>query len=135
MHGIISELVQRIDDSQQLQARVDHLQAEVSQLQKRKKKLAEATAPTPKTSSETGSSSFSDLEDIIRKVNLEERACHPIQGTKRLMSNTTNHSIHMSKVKLLTLRVLHQTCKTESFKSFTCRHQNYNYFIMCLDHV
>lgn len=130
MHGIISELVQRIDDSQQLQARVDCLQAEVSQLQK---KLAEVTAPTPKTSAETGFSSYSDLEDI--KVNLEERACHPIPGTKGMMSNTTNHSIHMSKVKLLTLRVLHQTCKTESFKSFTCRHQNYNYFIMCLDHV
>uniref|UniRef100_A0A2H1WIX5 SFRICE_030771 n=1 Tax=Spodoptera frugiperda TaxID=7108 RepID=A0A2H1WIX5_SPOFR len=73
MHGIISELVQRPDESRQLEARVDCLQAEVSQLQK---KLAEATAPTPQTSAETGSSSYSDLEDIIRKVNLESLSPH-----------------------------------------------------------
>ncbi|KAF9787526.1 hypothetical protein SFRURICE_000376 [Spodoptera frugiperda] len=71
LHGIIAELVQRTatDESRQLQARVDRLQAEVSQLHK---KLAEATAPAPKTSAATGSSS--DLEDIIRKVTQEERA-------------------------------------------------------------
>ncbi|KAF9817268.1 hypothetical protein SFRURICE_012773, partial [Spodoptera frugiperda] len=68
LHGIIAELVQRTatDESRQLQARVDRLQAE----------LAEATAPAPKTSAATGSSSYSpsDLEDIIRKVRQEERA-------------------------------------------------------------
>ncbi|KAF9797229.1 hypothetical protein SFRURICE_006211 [Spodoptera frugiperda] len=75
LHGIIAELVQRTatDESRQLQARVDRLQAEVSQLHK---KLAEDTAPAPKTSAETGSSSYSpsDLEEIIRKVSQEERA-------------------------------------------------------------
>lgn len=104
MRGIIQELVQRTatDETRQLQAKLDHLQSEVSQLHK---KLSEVTArpsqadqrpaaeaaarpskanprPAAGTSArpsqaETRSAAegpSSNLEDIIRKVIMEERA-------------------------------------------------------------
>lgn len=76
LHGIVQELVQRTatDETRQLQAKVDRLQAEVSQLHL---KLAEATARPTQASQGVpvveGPSS-DNLADVLRKVVMEERA-------------------------------------------------------------
>ncbi|XP_047019109.1 uncharacterized protein LOC124646111 [Helicoverpa zea] len=72
--GIVKELAKRTtsDETRQLQAKVDRLQKEVSALHAR---VAEPTTRPEGTSEGTATiPASSDLEDLIRKVVMEERA-------------------------------------------------------------